>query len=71
MPALGVLPPQPLGFLLSPLGFFLDLLGFSRDRQDFVRLLLHPHFVLHRAPLDVRSASPVEHRQKLSPARQR
>ena len=60
----GVLEPQLLGF-------FLDLL-------DFALQLFHPQFVLHLAQLVLQHAllvagiaTPIEHRQKLSPPRQR
>jgi hypothetical protein len=67
----GVLAPQLLGLCLDPLAVALDLL-------DLALQLFHPQFVLHlallvlqHAQLVARIPSPVEHRQKLSPPRQR
>jgi hypothetical protein len=71
LPASGVLLPQ-LGVLLP------QLLGFSLDLLDIVRELLHPLFVPHLALLELQHAllvigipTPIQHRQQLSPARQR
>ena len=60
----GVQHPEPGVLAPQLLGFFLDLL-------DLALQLFHPQFVLHHAPLVAGIASPIEHRQKLSPPRQR
>jgi hypothetical protein len=78
LPAFGVLQPQ-LGVLLPQLlGFSLDLLDIFLELHHPLFVLHHPLFVPHLALLELQHAllvvgipTPVERRQKLSPARQR
>ncbi len=81
----GVQRPEPGVLAPQLLGFFLDLLAVALYSQDLALELFHSHLVLHLALLVLHPAllvlqhaqlvagiaSPIEHRQKLSPPRQR
>jgi hypothetical protein len=78
LPQLLVLLPQLLGFFLDLLGIFLDPLAVVPDLQDFALDLLDSLFApLDRDPIFVHPLlvtgipTPIQHRQKQSPPRQR